>query len=1122
MKKKSVLLSVCLLIALAITKIAYDAKVRHRTANSGSPPAPTLPLKVGARAEKNPPPKLLPGITMYERIEDAPAWTIRYGKEFWKRPQTQSAAGSAGTHANFDIGDVIGRVSHAIRKDHASGLPALNAGTYGAVFTERGFTITPHAYVGDQPLPASRTTEEGERSRPAAVPIYEPDVSARSDFETTLVRAGNEILYSSPADIPSSFIGNTSQRLLNQDKGLIEHFEAGAGGIEVTWVLNQPPANGDPLDLSFRLTGLSVLRAEDEGGYVLGDTTGNPKVRISEVTLVDAGGTKVNVPLHFSDGQFNIHVSEPTLAGLTFPIAIDPTIGPAVELAMSRATDVQHEPAVAWNGNASEPRYLVVWQDARNYPQKHAIYGARVMANGRVVDTSGIRISSSSLTNEAVWPRVASNGDDWLVVWEYWTGTFNNDIYGARVAAGGTVGSHFVICNDGNYQRAPQVGAAGTNYFTVWLDSRHGSYGTAEDVFGARIPVGTTAYPANGAGVCLSDWRYSWGDVAGRNRARVAGNGTDFLVIWDGWKPDTDFPNVYGAKISASGSTNWTVTTGALGCSALIDGGAVMAGFPSLAGQNGTWFVAWQEYHMVIPCSSVGPYSKIHGALLSVNASSNLVVGASVAFSRTNSGFNYPDCANEHNPVVAGNGSGYMVAWNSSDSQHEIVGSRVSSTGTVLDIDGFVIANTPETEIDFAIAGSTNDYLFVWAGGNVSEPEPGAGHVLDIYAARISTNAPPSNVRDRFVVSTMPFSGQLSPSVSGYNPCFVVWEHLQGSNYDLYGARINSDGNSPDPNGIMISTNAANDLRPSVAGSAGLTLVVWERGGTIYGKSLEVNSGVVTVGPETTIRSGYGFTAQLPAVAGVHGSSINWLVAYEDNSSAYWQIRGNIVTWTGSALSVNSTFLINNYYANAVDQRNVSVGTDDTRYLVAWEYSANNDIYGQIVGTNGVNSGGTLTLASSFYNPLKYPSVAGRANTGFVVVYEDRPYTGSDLSNISGVPVSTNGTVGTATSIVYTNAAQYIPVVANNGSSTFLVAWHDERSSSSFDVYGSRVSIVSGGGSLSLSVADPGGFVINNELLSHQSAPAIGTCDLTYTYLVAYDHYVPTTGYRVRASLITP
>src|SRR5688500_2562467 len=112
MKRKSVLLSVCLLTTLAITKIAYDAKVRPRAESTESPPAITTRLKPSPRAEVSPPPKPIPGITLYDRIEDAPSWTIRYGEEFWRKPVATpvtpqpNAAATSPEPGNFNLGDI--------------------------------------------------------------------------------------------------------------------------------------------------------------------------------------------------------------------------------------------------------------------------------------------------------------------------------------------------------------------------------------------------------------------------------------------------------------------------------------------------------------------------------------------------------------------------------------------------------------------------------------------------------------------------------------------------------------------------------------------------------------------------------------------------------------------------------------------------------------------------------------------------------------------------------------------------------------------------------------------------------------------------------------------------------
>src|SRR6266542_5610148 len=52
----------------------------------------------------------VPEITYQRQADQAPPWAIPYGREFWH----QLAPASPSLSANVDLGDVIGRVAHAI------------------------------------------------------------------------------------------------------------------------------------------------------------------------------------------------------------------------------------------------------------------------------------------------------------------------------------------------------------------------------------------------------------------------------------------------------------------------------------------------------------------------------------------------------------------------------------------------------------------------------------------------------------------------------------------------------------------------------------------------------------------------------------------------------------------------------------------------------------------------------------------------------------------------------------------------------------------------------------------------------------------------------------------------
>ena len=89
----------------------------------------------------------------------------------------------------------------------------------------------------------------------------------------------------------------------------------------------------------------------------------------------------------------------------------------------------QELPAVGFDGT----NWLVVWRDHAS--GQHDILGARVSADGDVLDSAYIAVATDSGPQDN--PAVCSDGTNWLVVWQ--DGTTGNTIRGARIAPEGTV-----------------------------------------------------------------------------------------------------------------------------------------------------------------------------------------------------------------------------------------------------------------------------------------------------------------------------------------------------------------------------------------------------------------------------------------------------------------------------------------------------------------------------------------------------------------------------------------------------------------------------------------------------------------------------------------------------------
>lgn len=134
---------------------------------------------------------------------------------------------------------------------------------------------------------------------------------------------------------------------------------------------------------------------------------------------------------------------------------------------------------VAWDGKD----YFLVWGQFENL--KFDVYGGRVTADGKVLDTAGIPISADS--GERRFPRVAASRTGLMAVWQYLRpGTGSKwHVYGATITPAGYVmnPSGIAIAADDWTQDAPAVASDGDSYFVVWEDLRQGN----PQIYGSRV-----------------------------------------------------------------------------------------------------------------------------------------------------------------------------------------------------------------------------------------------------------------------------------------------------------------------------------------------------------------------------------------------------------------------------------------------------------------------------------------------------------------------------------------------------------------------------------------------------------------------------------------------------------
>jgi len=162
-------------------------------------------------------------------------------------------------------------------------------------------------------------------------------------------------------------------------------------------------------------------------------------------------------------------------------------------LVVSAAADLQERPRVASDGK----NFLVVWQDLRN-GKDYDTYAARVTPDGKVLDADGILVCGGK-GNQAN-PRVAWDGKAFVVVWQdFRSGSFY-EVYGGRVSAEGKAldpgGVKLAAANGAKHQRyTPAVASTGEGRsFVVWA----GGHGRRADAGGVFVsdgkPAGSVAY----------------------------------------------------------------------------------------------------------------------------------------------------------------------------------------------------------------------------------------------------------------------------------------------------------------------------------------------------------------------------------------------------------------------------------------------------------------------------------------------------------------------------------------------------------------------------------------------------------------------------------------------------
>jgi hypothetical protein len=713
--------------------------------------------------------------------------------------------------APFNVNDVINQVSPHHSQSHNSPSRVSDEGRFdqsltpdltGEFLIDTSIVYVPAASYQESPAIAFDGTNylvvwEDNRSSGYS-DIYGARVSTAG---VVLDSAGIAISTAAYNQVsPSVAVGDSTylivwQDLRNGNNGIYgaRLNQAGAvldpNGIPISTALNHQESPS----IAFDGTNYLVVWQDDPSGPYQYDIYGS---RVNQAgTVLDPNGIAISTAAYYQespaiafDGTNYLVVWQDLRSVPYFDIygaRVDPngTVLDSNGIAISTEANSQSSPTIAFDGT----NYLVVWQDERS---GRDIYGARVSQAGIVIDTSGIPISTSA--DYQVYPSIAFDGTNYLVVWEDCRNLDTSDIYGARVNQAGIVldSNGIAISTAEGWQKSPSVAFDGTNYFVVRedIDIRPG---IRYDIYGAR--VSQSGVVLDSAGIFIPTAAYS------QNSPSVAFDGTNYFVVWNDDRSGS-YSDIYGARVSTAGiildPAGITVSTAANWQSS-----------PSIAFDGTNYLVVWKDYR------NNPDTSDIYGTRVSQGGV--VLDPAGIAIS--------PAAGYQLEPSIAFGGTNYLVVWIDyrSGSNYDIYGARVSAAGIVLDPAGIAISTAANEQYSPSVAFDGTNYFVVW-------DDDRNGSYSDIYGTRVSPDGTVLDTAGIAISTAGDYQEYPAIAFDGTN-YLLVWQDWRSSGpSDIYGARVNQAGIVLDTNGIAISTAEYSQRYPAVAFDGTNYLVVWQ------------------------------------------------------------------------------------------------------------------------------------------------------------------------------------------------------------------------------------------------------------------------------------------------------
>jgi MYXO-CTERM domain-containing protein len=369
-------------------------------------------------------------------------------------------------------------------------------------------------------------------------------------------------------------------------------------------------------------------------------------------------------------------------------------VGPAgtlldtAALTLANAAGTQRDPAVTFDGTS----YLVVWGDQR-VTNTSKLYATRVSTDGAVMDPAGLPLIGTPASQST--PALVTGGGQTLLTWT------DSTVRAARLdlAASSKDGGGFPLSAAPNTQVDPDAAFDGTNYLVVWTDSRLGT----PSIVGTRVS-------RQGAVLDVGGIQISSGAVV-QQLAAVAWNGSSYLVAWGGSKAgarrvgadgtvldsaDIDLPGLSFSDVASNGTDflvvgGSTASTGDIAGLRVGGGGALLDAAPfTINAATGDQYLPMATFdgtHYVVVWLDYGAGSHPFGARVT---SAGQVLDPNGIQLTVPTGTEY-----QSKPDVTSDGVGTSFAVWEDSRGYAIRGTRLDTSGNVLDPAGAMVVMTP-------------------------------------------------------------------------------------------------------------------------------------------------------------------------------------------------------------------------------------------------------------------------------------------------------------------------------------------------------------------------------------------------------------------------------------------